>query len=1275
MTGGDRDGLGGDSAELDSFDELLRDAAHTSTVSPTTLGPGSVLAGRYRLVRRLGEGGFGVVYEAVDGERSEKVALKVLRRLDPDALYRFKKEFRLLADVSSRHLVSLHELFAEGDQWFLTMELIEGEDFLSHVGGRAAGSEASTTSDGIGQARTIGDRKAPRSGLDEGRLRWALGELAAGVEALHQRGLLHRDLKPQNVLVSGEGRVVLLDFGLLAEKDVRRSTADQIVGTVAYMSPEQALGGDELGEASDWYAVGAMLYEALTGRLPHEGKAMQVLVAKREVDPPSPLEVSPGLPADLSALALRLLARDPRDRACGREISSVLGRREPPERAPSLTSADRPLEEVFVGREDELRALREAFDEVRPGRPVLTHVRGLSGMGKSALLERFLSMISGTTDAVVLQGRCYEQESVPFKAFDGVVDALCRFLRSRDPVTAASLMPRNVKALSRLFPVLERVPAAAGAPVIETDLTDAQELRRRGFAALAELLARVADRRPIVIAVDDGQWGDADSAVLIGDLFHGADPPGLLLLVSSRSEEQHRSPFLVELREQTALGVEIRDVKVEPLPTGSAIELARLLVGDEARAQAIARDSGGSPIFLGALARYTARKLPASEGDEVTVERVVRALVGDLDPGARQMLEVVAVAGQRLEVDVATGASGLGAESHAALTTLRRGGLIRTCAGEVGLVECYHDRIRETVVADLPPERWRGWHLELAEALETIDGVDPERLAMHLVSASEPERACAHAISGAHRAVEQMAFGQAARLFRLALEQGRVESDRERELRLGLADALANAGRGAEAAPEYLIASERLDGAERLELRRRAIEQYLTSGRLAEGLEVAARILPEVGLRVPATHRDLIATVLARRARLRLRWLRFRERPEQEVPAEELTKIDMAWTMAKGLAMVDIMRSDAFASQGLLLSLSSGEPRRVGRALLLCAIYVSHTVGVAGRGRVDRMLVLGERLARRLDDEYLRGWVQGSRMMIAYGRGQWRECRDCADRAVSVWTALGPRVAWEVSSSQVTALAALLSSGEWREAFGRLPALMKEARDRGDLYAETWYRIRATSFSLLSRGDPTQARAVLDDAMERWPTRRFDLQRFYWLYGMVHFALYSGTPEETWRILESEWPELKRSHFLLMKVFDCKARLLRADTALGLAAKQAAGAELRRQSLGTAVRDARRIGRLGLAWSAPVAQRIVATTLHLRGRTEEALTLLAEAESTLDATDLRLHAAAVRRQRGSLIGGDEGRELIAAADQVMAREGIAKPDRVARMLAPGFDAD
>ena len=220
---------------------------------------------RFTLVRRLGAGGMGVVYETYDQQRGELVALKTMRRVDPGALVRFKQEFRSLSDITHPNLVNLYELFAVEDRWFFTMELVEGCNFLSLCEGTPEAAAARWNAEPTVIARPARSaaqsspaaQDARTSTLTRNGCARHSGNWPRESALCTQAGKLHRDIKPPNVLVTLEGRVVLLDFGLTADLE-SVGTERQVVGTIGHMSPEQAA-GESVSTASDWYSVGVML--------------------------------------------------------------------------------------------------------------------------------------------------------------------------------------------------------------------------------------------------------------------------------------------------------------------------------------------------------------------------------------------------------------------------------------------------------------------------------------------------------------------------------------------------------------------------------------------------------------------------------------------------------------------------------------------------------------------------------------------------------------------------------------------------------------------------------------------------------------------------------------------------------------------------------------------------------------------------------------------------------------------------------------------------------
>ncbi len=513
--------------------KLPDDSVKTKSMALPGADPSpGIVSNRFRVTRRVGAGGMGVVFEAWDEELGVRSALKTLTGFDPNALYLFKNEFRSLADISHPNLVSLYELFSEQGQWFFSMEYVEGVHFLEFLR-----SPAKHTPDGD----------------DWDTLRSALGQLTRAVQALHEAGILHRDLKPANVKVTPEGRVVVLDFGLAAHRAhfSEATVHPGLFGTVAYMAPELAR-GETVAEPADWYAVGVMLYEALTGRRPFEGPATRVIEDKRTLEPVAAANFTPNIPDDLSAICARLLACDPARRMTGRQVLALL-RRDPRETGGAAHAASTQHtggDGVFVGREAQLAILRDAFGVTSHVAPCAVFIVGKSGLGKSALVGRFLEGITAQGVVVILAGRCYEQESLPYKALDSAVDSLSRYLARLSRQEAAEFTPRDAAALAQIFPVLRRVESIADAPQRSGPALERHELRRRAFGALRELLARLGDRRRVVLYIDDLQWGDLDSAQLLAEILRPPEAPALLLIGAYRADETRPQPISRRISEK-----------------------------------------------------------------------------------------------------------------------------------------------------------------------------------------------------------------------------------------------------------------------------------------------------------------------------------------------------------------------------------------------------------------------------------------------------------------------------------------------------------------------------------------------------------------------------------------------------------------------------------------------------------------------------------------------------------------------------------------------------
>jgi serine/threonine protein kinase/tetratricopeptide (TPR) repeat protein len=1240
---------------------------------------------RYQVLRCLGAGGMGIVYEVLDRERGTRAALKTLQKLDAEALFRLKKEFRALQDLQHPGLVSLGELFEEAGTWCLTMELVVGVDFVSHVRGRSATqcrSSAPSTPPGdsgtsFGEAPTRpGPASAPvsrpvtafRESVDEPRLRDALAQLTRGLMALHAAEKVHRDIKPSNVLVTAKGRVVLLDFGLVTGiAHGRQTTGQELVGSVDYMAPEQAA-SKPVGPEADWYSMGVMLFEALTGRLPFSGAPLEILMTKQEREPPSPAHLVPDVPPDLAELCVSLLRIAPGARPKGAAILRRLDAS-----APSVPSLSRAVSAIlalpFIGRQRELAGLQAAYQESRRGSAVVVVVEGESGMGKTALVKRFTeALVAEDPTVVILSGRCYEREFVPYKAVDGVVDALSRFLLQLPERDSAAVVPRRAALLGQIFPVLRRVGAIAASPRSRGDVRiDPQELRGRLFGAMRELLGALADRRSLVVTIDDLQWADADSLTLLAEVLRPPDEPALLVVATRRTAGERRNG------EGELLGIAHRTLPLERLPPEEALALAEVLLGQEplgsgASAGTIAEEAHGHPLFIQELVRHAGAG--GAEGQGLRLDEALRARIAELPGEARAALELAAVAGVPLPVDVVVRASGATYdEVTRAVARLRSAHLVRSAGvRHADAIEPYHDRIREAVAGALDDERRQKLHLRLAMALETAEHADPQVLAAQWRGAGEPERSVEYAHRAARQAEAALAFDDAARLYRSALEQLPPGSRLEQELNVRLGEALANAGRGAAAAAAFLRAVRTASAAEALELQRRAAEQFLRVGHIDEGVVIIDSVLARVGMRRPRTPRGALAQLLWRRAHLRLRGLRTQVRDETQLSPEELARIDACWSMGIGLGIVDNICGAAYQTKALLLALRAGERSRLARALAADTCFVS-TAGRPARARVQQLRRTIDQL-KLGDDALTEAWILVSRGICSYYFGEWREALERSEQAEEIFRDRCTGVVWEVDSTQLYGIWALFYLGELGRLERRVVQLLREAEHRGDLFAATNLQTGLASVAWLMRDDPGGARQAARAAIGCWSHQGFHVQ--HWLaFGTEAFAaLYEGEPAAALDEINRQWRPLQASMLLRIQIVRIEALMHRARLSLATAADRERD---RPALLAVADRDARRILRERMAWSAPLALLLQAAVASARGRADLALPILARAAEGFDAAEMPLYAAVTRWRWGELAGGDEGKACIESARGLLVTERVTRPERFLAMLAPGFE--
>ena len=901
-------------------------------------------------------------------------------------------------------------------------------------------------------------------------------------------------------------------------------------------------------------------------------------------------------------------------------------------------------------------------------------VGGSPGMGKSTIVHQFLDELAREGDAIVLRGRAYERESVPFKAVDSVVDALSRYLLymtdSHEPIA----LPAGVATLGRVFPVLRRVPAIAELP--PESLGDPQRVRRRAFIALRELLASVSALKPLVIYIDDVQWGDTDSAAMLLELVRPPDAPPLLLVLTYRDNESPASPFLTETQARWPVGAKVRDLTVGPLDAEQATNLAFVLLGstEDARTTAadVARESGGSPFLVEELVGSLREEglAGAAQGARVgvapiTLEQIVTRRVARLPGDARSALEMVAIEGRPLSVSVLSAASTSPQDTDDVLALLRARRFIRSgLRGGHETVEISHDRIRETLVGQLSVEVARDHHRRIAEVLEARVDASPESIATHLLGAGERVRGAEFAERAAEQAAATLAFDQAAELFRLAVAAIPASDPDGRRLRVRLAQVLEWAGRGGEAARVYLDAADGAPAQERTELERAAAEHLLTSGRIDEGTAVLHRVLDAVGIRAPRSAPAVIFWLLVYRLWLRLRGLRFEERDPEMVRQEDRLRIDALYAVSMGFAVVDVVLSACMTTRHLIAALRGGDRAAVLRAATLQMSLVASDGGEESAR--DRALTeTACRLAEGGESAEANAFLQSNLGTSLYLRGRWRKAQRVLDAAFAEYP--NNRAGWQ-SNANVFCACALVYSGQIRELTRRHPRWVADATDRGDLYTLAGLQASHPTVVWLAADNPTAARRNASEVMAQWPRNKFLVQHWQAMLCEAEIQLYAGDGQGAYDRLLRDARPLTRSLLLNAQIIRGVTYFVRGRAAVAsIATKDGSGAARAAE----ARRLVRRLERERMPWTSTFASLVAAAVENASAQRPAAIASLRAAIDRARVADMTMHGAAATRQLGLLLGGEEGRGLVREADDRMRGEGIMVPAQWVAMLLPG----
>ncbi len=747
--------------------------------------PGDVGAGRFELVGFLGEGTRKRVYAAHDHQRDGAlVAVSVFSTegMAETAQVRARREADAMAKLGSDpHLVGVIASGQDGSRPYIVSEYMPGGD--------------------------LGDllSASPGHRLEVERALAIAGDIAAGLEHAHARGIVHRDIKPANVWLDSDSTARLGDFGLATEARARVAIERMVVGTAAYLPPEQAI-GRRTDERADLYALGALLYEMVAGEPPFPGDDPVSIISRHlSVEPVPPSRHNEAVPDALDALIGRLLAKAPDDRpASATEVRAALGAIDPGAERSSEPEAENPLDSLaaglFVGRDDEFETLRRLLDLAISGSGGVALIEGEPGIGKTRLVEELVTY-ARVRGARVLATACHEADAVP--AYWPFAQAVRAYTRDADPVGLAWQLGPEGSELARLVPELrERVPSIDPPAPLEGD-----ESRFRFFEAVTGFLLGISRSRPLVLVLDDLHWADSSSIELLRFLSRQVAGAPLLLVGAYRQEEAEARDNLrraVAELDEVSHRERISLAGLDRAAIASYVELSAGAPAAPELIEEIEEQTGGNPFFVGEVVRLIATEggmTPSKRGERGIphgVRDAVARRIERLSDAATETLEVAAVVGREFEPELLEEV--LDRSVSEELETARAARIIEPGgrAGDRFLFS--HAVFREALYDALAPARRRELHRAAGLALESGSGADAENLpalARHFAEAGPglEDKALHYSLEAARQAAARLAHADASEYLERAVGLLGADDPRAIALRIELGEELTRCGR------------------------------------------------------------------------------------------------------------------------------------------------------------------------------------------------------------------------------------------------------------------------------------------------------------------------------------------------------------------------------------------------------------------------------------------------------------------------------------------------
>ncbi|MBU1076737.1 MAG: DUF2791 family P-loop domain-containing protein, partial [Spirochaetes bacterium] len=793
-----------------------------------------IIQNKYRILEKLGEGGMSVVYTAEDTAKKTRFAIKILKpgitSSYVEDVIRFKKEVALVSKFDHPGVIRFYETGDYNNAPYLVTELTKGESLSVYL-------------------------QKHKFSIDESVD--VISQLVEALSYVHGKGVVHRDIKPGNIIINKEKnkyKVKLLDFGLSLVMELSQIKGEEeVVGTFGYMSPEATgIVKKTIDERSDLYSLGIVFYNLLTGELPFKAKDTGALLHQQvAVEAPALHKVKPNIPAILNEIVMKLLFKDPELRyQSARGLLHDIQRYRKGEKEFIIGQQDQKVKLTYqtrlVGREEEVGKIKELFNNVKQGEGSICLIGGEPGVGKTRLVEAIQEYAYEQGYAVgglFIRGRCLNQENkIPYQPIRDALNEYVKKIERLDKKEKQKEQERLNKILGELGDIIIRLN-----PNIEQILGEVPDLvplepereNQRFLMVVSKFLFNLTQKnKTCIIFLDDLQWADEGSLRLLEELSQSIKKSNLFILGTYRNNEVDEFHSLKKIiRMANEKKYRLVDIQLTPFTIERLNRMVSGILGEKEErskklAEYILEKSGGNPFFAITILRELVeqktmewkagywvedwakiKKIQISANIVDMILTRIKDLPNDID----DLLRIGSLIGKAFEMDllyklIKTDEEDIVRRVDDAIERQ----LLERSIVEKGKVIFIHDRIKEAFLAKIDKKMEKEFHLKIAEVIEEKHKGNEEEvifdLAHHYIEGGNKKKGLEYGLRAAEKAKENYANDEAISYFKIVMELLKFKGNQDKEKLLKVKEDL--------------------------------IDVYLTVGNLDEAINISKAILP-----------------------------------------------------------------------------------------------------------------------------------------------------------------------------------------------------------------------------------------------------------------------------------------------------------------------------------------------------------------------------------------------------------------------------------------------